>query len=136
MELKQFTPEIQRLLSDTESLGRKENIGWGEIVEIERSALGLWLNKPDLRDTIHHQFTDALARLQGIDYYHRMVVDAVLMLHRIAMHPNTAVGLIDEFIEGSRNFDFSGNLTRQDIESLFTGERTGAKLDHLTGVLA
>lgn len=118
METIKLSPEIEKLLSDTKVLEKKEEIRWEEIVGIERSALNLWVNKPELRDMIHHKFTDALSSLQEISPHHNGAVRAVLMLHRIAMHPNTGYGLIDEFIEDSRTFGLSGDLTRQDIESL------------------
>ena len=118
MEPRRITPEVQRLILETETLGRKKNINWGEIVNLEKSVLNLWFNKPNLRNAIHHQFTDALTKLQEVGHEHRRAVDAIFMLHNIAMHPNTAYGFIDEVVASSDNFGFAGNLTRQDIELL------------------
>jgi len=118
MEPRRITPEVQGLISETETLGRKKDINWREIVSLEKSVLNLWFNKPNLRNTIHHQFTDALTKLQEVDHEHQRAVNAVLMLHNIAMHPNTAYGFIDEVVAYSDNFGFAGNLTREDIHSL------------------
>ncbi len=118
MESDHIASEVEKLGSQTLDIANKPDVSWADVVALENVALNVWFSEPELRDTIHHKFTDALTKLRSVDHKHKGACDAVFMLHNLAMHPITARGQIDEVIKYSGDFGLKGDLTTQEIESL------------------